>query len=129
MSCKIDNYFEDDLYRLVDKLETENGFTGRIVLNPKHWIYSSHFPDNPITPGVCLLQISKELVVRYKNTPLTISNIKNIKFLSVLIPQEDKIIDFKFVLKDATKDSVSAVVTIEDDETCYTKISFVLSFS
>ena len=75
------------------------------------------------------MQISKELVVRYKNTPLTISNIKNIKFLSVLIPQEDKIIDFKFVLKDATKDSVSAVVTIEDDETCYTKISFVLSFS
>jgi 3-hydroxymyristoyl/3-hydroxydecanoyl-(acyl carrier protein) dehydratase len=33
----------------------------RIKLNPNHEIFSGHFPDNPILPGVCVLQMVKEI--------------------------------------------------------------------
>jgi 3-hydroxymyristoyl/3-hydroxydecanoyl-(acyl carrier protein) dehydratase len=34
-----------------------------IRLNPDHAIFAGHFPGQPVVPGVCMLQIIKELLV------------------------------------------------------------------
>ena len=36
----------------------------RLQLHPEHEIYQAHFPGNPITPGVCQVQIVAELAGR-----------------------------------------------------------------
>ena len=47
----------------VEKTESfENTCRIGVVLNSSHEIYKAHFPGNPITPGVCLLQIALELL-------------------------------------------------------------------
>ena len=40
----------------------EHTFTSTIRLNPHHEIFIGHFPDHPITAGVCMMQIVKELM-------------------------------------------------------------------
>ena len=52
----------DDFYTLNQIApQGEGKYICRITLNPAHPIFAGHFPGNPITPGVCMLQIIKEL--------------------------------------------------------------------
>ena len=39
-----------------------NKLITRIKLNKDHDIYNGHFPNNPITPGVIIIQIIKEIL-------------------------------------------------------------------
>ena len=36
----------------------QSGFN--VILNPDHLIYKAHFPGQPVTPGVCILQMIQE---------------------------------------------------------------------
>ena len=38
----------------------------RVKLNAENFIYQAHFPNNPITPGVCLIQMAVELFGLFK---------------------------------------------------------------
>ena len=79
----------DDFYETSLASETENGCEYLLSLNKDHFIYGVHFPDNPVTPGVCLIQICVELMEQYKNCRLRLKRINNVKFISVINPLHD----------------------------------------
>jgi 3-hydroxyacyl-[acyl-carrier-protein] dehydratase len=86
----------DNFYTIIDQGETEdvNGvvdnpvkkFHFTIKLNPEHAIYTGHFPGNPVVPGVCQVQMIKELTSAILKTDLVIHKSVNIKFLSMIRP-------------------------------------------
>lgn len=127
MNYKIDNYLKDSFYKIVGKEVNENGFVSGIRLNSDHWIFSVHFPNHPITPGVCLLQIAKELIVSHYNQPLQITLVRNLKFLNVVIPDNSSTITFNCAVKKENDNSYKADVVIENADTCCAKISFILT--
>ena len=53
---------KNKLYTITD-MEHEGG-TARfsLNLNAAHEIYEAHFPGEPVTPGVCLVQMAGELL-------------------------------------------------------------------
>jgi 3-hydroxyacyl-[acyl-carrier-protein] dehydratase len=57
-----------------------------IVFNELHEVYDGHFPDNPITPGVCILQTAKQILEDYLGKKLQIDQIHNVKFLQIIRP-------------------------------------------
>lgn len=61
----------------------------RIRFNPKHKIFSGHFPDAPVVPGVCMVQIVREILESGLKKKFRISSADNIKFLSILNPIEN----------------------------------------
>lgn len=63
-----------------------NGMQVRVVLHADHAIYQAHFPGQPITPGVCLLQMARELMEDCCAERLCINSVKNAKFLAVVSP-------------------------------------------
>lgn len=67
--------------------EGQSGFN--IILNPDHLIYKAHFPGQPVTPGVCILQMLQELLSIQVGKQLFIKNIKNAKFISMMSPVTD----------------------------------------
>lgn len=38
----------------------ETDWKVRVMLNPQHSLYAGHFPQQPVVPGVCTLQMIKE---------------------------------------------------------------------
>ena len=78
----------DSLYSIISDSAYESGHDYSIRLNPEHFIYKAHFPGEPITPGVCIMQISKELLEKSTGLPLEMDYVKNIKFLRVISPSE-----------------------------------------
>jgi len=59
-----------------------------LQINPKHEIFDGHFPHLPIVPGVCMLQMVREIVERHLNRKLLVGEVKNMKFLSPYNPLE-----------------------------------------
>ncbi len=66
----------------------KDGLRFTIVLNAQHPIYKAHFPDMPITPGACLLQIAEELMQQ------RIVHIANLKFLQIVPPAAELVYTF-----------------------------------
>jgi len=65
---------------------TEDGYCYSIRLNADHVIFKAHFPGEPITPGVCILQMSIELLSESVGKKLEPVYVKNVKFISLLTP-------------------------------------------
>ncbi|MDR0605106.1 MAG: hypothetical protein LBG80_12460 [Bacteroidales bacterium] len=62
-----------------------------VKLNCNHKIFSGHFPDNPILPGVCALQIAKELLQKS-----TIAEIGSIRYFYPINPNITCILVYYF---------------------------------
>ncbi|HNY01450.1 MAG TPA: beta-hydroxyacyl-ACP dehydratase [Bacteroidales bacterium] len=56
-------------------------------LEPSHPVYAGHFPGNPVVPGVCQIQIIRELAEKACNTRLVLTRSDTLKFLSMIVPQ------------------------------------------
>ncbi len=78
----------NDFYTITDSNVFEKEGHFRLQLNAAHTIYKSHFPGMPVTPGVCLCAIARELLEQIAGTPLKLTTVKNAKFLKVLSPTE-----------------------------------------
>ena len=74
--------------------EGQSGFN--VILNPDHLIYKAHFPGQPVTPGVCILQMLQELLSVREGKQLFIKNIKNAKFISMMSPVTDSRVSVLF---------------------------------
>ena len=59
----------------------------KIHLNKDHDIFNGHFPGNPVMPGVCMLQIIKELTEQATAKNLFLSVSSNIKFMAIINPE------------------------------------------
>lgn len=105
-----------------------------LALNPSCFIYQAHFPGEPITPGVCIVQMGKELLEELleenlqKKVRLEINKVKNVKFLSVISPNETTVITYqmKKVEMSADGSEMTAQMVIVSGNETKAKISLVL---
>lgn len=77
-----------DFYSL-DKIDTisEGKYSAIITLNKNHDIFKGHFPDNPVTPGVCMMQIIKEITQNILKLDLIMVSTSNVKFMALINPE------------------------------------------
>ena len=78
-----------DFYKILETKKTkENNILSKIRINPQHQIFEGHFPNLPVVPGVCLMQMIKEILSKHLNKKLMLTKAANIKFLSMVNPNE-----------------------------------------
>lgn len=58
-----------------------------IFVNKKHEVFKGHFPGNPIMPGVCMMQIIKELTEQITESSLIMQSLTNVKFMALINPE------------------------------------------
>ncbi|WP_353097535.1 3-hydroxyacyl-ACP dehydratase [Empedobacter brevis] len=80
-----------------EKVDDSN-FKVQIELNPNHEIFGGHFPNNPITPGVCMMQIIKELTERIVSKDLFLSKVSNVKFMATINPFKQAVLDLNLTI-------------------------------
>ena len=118
-----------DGFFIIDTInDTESGFEVGVITNPEHPIYKAHFPGNPITPGVCIIQTAGELLEKKLNRKVYLKTVKNVKFLSVIIPEKDKKIRYSFSNLTEEENSCKVQVVVSDDAAVYAKISLIFSY-
>lgn len=55
-------------------------------VNPSHNVFKGHFPDNPVVPGVCTMAMIKDCCAIALSRGVKYDYIKEVKFLSAIIP-------------------------------------------
>lgn len=98
-----------------------------LKLNAQHLIYQAHFPGNPITPGVCLVQIITELLQIRLHSQLALRQVVNLKFVAPVSPTTYPAIDVHFSQVVDSIDEVKAKGTIQAGDTILTKFSLIFN--
>jgi 3-hydroxyacyl-[acyl-carrier-protein] dehydratase len=91
---------------------TSQKYVAVVSLRDTHPIYQGHFPGNPVVPGVCQIQMIRELVEKAVDQPLKLTESDNIKFLSMINPQANPIleINIQITLVSSTQFLVTASI-------------------
>lgn len=117
----------DNFYTLLSS-EASDSFTRtiQIELNPEHAIYQGHFPEHPVVPGVCMLQIIKECIETFRQQKLQYAQMSSCKFLSAINPLETPHLSIALTLKDTEENKLQlqAEGTVENE--CFIKLKAVL---
>lgn len=77
-----------DFYK-VNSLEkvSDQSYQVDLTLNARHEVFKGHFPGNPVTPGVGMMQIIKELTEGITGKKLFLTNASNVKFMALINPE------------------------------------------
>ena len=108
----------------VERWEADNV---RVRLHADHVIYKAHFPGNPITPGVCLIQMIGELLEQRQAASVQLSKVVNLKFISPISPLDSPVLDVLFspIVEDGQE--VKSKGTIMSGGQVMTKFSLIFN--
>lgn len=116
--------FMNKLYFVEAESLTADGSTYEVCMNPQHEIYAAHFPGNPITPGVCILQMGLELLCKMFFSRLELVQVKNVKFLNILRPDGSKVfVKIHNVVEE--EDKLKAQVDLRTKDQVVAKMSLI----
>lgn len=88
---------------VVNSLHYQNNAIDAVVtIEKEHPVFEGHFPGQPVVPGVCMLQIVKELTEVAQQKKYRVQSAANMKFLTVIDPRVHAV--------------VHAAITVEPDE-------------
>lgn len=90
------------LYQIQNIANLEaNKYEAQIVLDAKHEIFKGHFPGNPVMPGVCMMQIIKEITEQIIGYSVTLTQSNNIKFMALINPEVTPLLRLEFEITEA----------------------------
>ncbi len=79
----------EGLYEVIANENTEKGILAKVHLHKDHEIFKGHFPGNPVMPGVCMIQMIKELTEEATGKDLFLAVSSNIKFMAIINPEKN----------------------------------------
>ena len=77
---------ENSFYTITNEERAANSIAVTVSLNASHPIFDGHFPGQPVVPGVCMMQIVKELLDKGTEKNTLLRHGSNIKFLNFIDP-------------------------------------------
>lgn len=109
--------------------EEQEKITAYILLNREHPVFEGHFPGNPILPGVCTVQIIRELLENSLAKELLLTRAGNIKYLGFINPVTTSEIRFDLVVKKLETGALSCSASVSAGGTalCSFKGEYVIS--
>lgn len=99
-----------------------NNYTALISLNTSHEVFKGHFPNNPVMPGICMIQIIKELSEEITQKQLFMEQVVNVKFMTLINPEICNELTFHLQLNQ-TDELIKVKSSIDFEETVALKMS------
>jgi 3-hydroxyacyl-[acyl-carrier-protein] dehydratase len=112
----------NDLYDIVPR--ADEGLFG-VRLNPGHPIFSGHFPDRPVLPGICSLIVIRRCAELFRGRTLVFSAIRESKFLATITPEAELTVRLQLT-EEAGEYSLTA--EIRKEETVMLKLKATLAY-
>ncbi|MDL2315105.1 hypothetical protein LJC16_02480 [Bacteroidales bacterium OttesenSCG-928-C19] len=118
---------KDDFFTIIeDQSLNKNDVEYKIQLKASHPVYKAHFPNNPITPGVYIIQMAAELASEFLKCELRLKKADKIRFQNVINPLENSILNAKFTIHEDDIGSYKAAVNIFNENDFFAKLSLTL---
>lgn len=108
----------NNFYKILNLDESQSDkLLALVKIDKFHSIFKGHFPNHPVTPGVCTMQIIKELTEKWAGKSLMLKTARNVKFMAIINPQLNEDVQFELQFEQVNPEeiSVKSTVSIEDN--------------
>jgi len=119
----------DYYYTIKNQQTTESATLFDVMLLPECDIYKGHFPDMPVAPGVCNIQMIKECVERVAGKPLLLESMTKCKFITMITPEQHQRLQIRIVSTESEENRLKVSATIGCDDTDYVIFKGEFSFN
>lgn len=106
----------NDFYTLLKSQETDNGISVWVKIDKDHSIFKGHFPNHPVTPGVCTIQIIKELSENHFEKEFMLKTARNVKFMAIINPEVNDEVRFDLSFESVENGEISVKATVMMNE-------------
>ena len=116
----------ENFYSVIEKNIGNTSATFGVRFNAQHPIFRGHFPQQPVVPGACLLQMTGDLVSSVLQKNLRVMGAKNIKFLQVILPERADVMTFDLAWNESNG-GYEVKCSVVDAETRYAVMQLTLA--
>lgn len=113
---------KDSLYSIKNIAEENNTIIAQVALDADHEIFKGHFPGQPVLPGACMLQMTKELVEVFFEKKLQLKKADDIRFSAMVVPAESPVLEFQVQYKKENNSIQTNTKIVKQDATVCCKI-------
>ena len=111
----------NDFFTINDKVTSETEIWAELFINANHKIFDGHFPNQPVVPGVCMMQMIKEILELIIGNETNLLQAAYMKFLAVINPQENNIINSSIKYATDKAGVINIVASLFKDELVHFK--------
>ena len=104
-----------NFYNVTAHAQEPGQVTATIELNAGHPIFQGQFPEQPVVPGVCMMQTITEVLESALQKKVTLKKANQMKFLQMIDPVQQPLVDVSVVYKEEESGwKVTATLKRED---------------
>jgi 3-hydroxyacyl-[acyl-carrier-protein] dehydratase len=110
-----------DFYTINNFQKVDNAVKAELEFNVAHEIFAGHFPQQPVVPGVCMMQAVKELTEKALDTNLDLVSASDMKFLAVINPVLNNIVTAELKYTEDESGKINVVASLAKDSLTHFK--------
>jgi len=120
--------FNNDLFGVQQIVHEDGHIDATLSINKNSGILKGHFPNHPVVPGACMLQIVKEVLESALQSSIRLKKATNLKFMSMIDPANTPTVQLDINYKFAEDSTISTNAKLSTTETTYFKFqgSFIV---
>ncbi len=117
----------ENFYSVTNKevIEDLKSYMFHIKINNEHEIFKGHFPGNPIMPGVCMMQIIKDLTQEIVGCQLFMRKCSNVKFMAIINPDINANLSLEIKLTHDENNEIKVRNVTKFEDTVALKLSVI----
>ncbi|MEO7307693.1 MAG: 3-hydroxyacyl-ACP dehydratase [Ferruginibacter sp.] len=119
----------NDFFSIRDTESSTTEIWAELVINANHKIFEGHFPNQPVVPGVCMMQMIKEIVEQVTGKETNLVQAADMKFLAVIDPQKNNLIHASIKMATGENGAINIVASLFKDELIHFKFKGQLQVS
>ncbi|NLR66026.1 3-hydroxyacyl-ACP dehydratase [Chitinophaga varians] len=114
-----------NFYNIRNVANEEGQVTLTLELNAAHPIFGGHFPEQPVVPGVCMMQIVTETLEDAVQQKVLLQKAGLMKFLNMIDPVQQPLVDVSLTYKAEENGGWKVNATLKRDATTFMKFQGV----
>ncbi len=119
----------NDFFTITDTVSSATEIWAELVINADHKIFEGHFPNQPVVPGVCMMQMIKEILEQVIDKKTNLVKAADMKFLAVIDPRQNNLIHASIKMATDENGAVNIVASLFKDELVHFKCKALLQVS
>jgi len=111
----------NDFFTIENRSSSATEISAALVINAEHEIFEGHFPNQPVVPGVCMMQMVKEILELVIGKATRLAEAFDMKFLAIIDPQRNNLIQANITYDTAENGAIKVTASLFKDELVHFK--------
>ena len=117
----------NNFFTITDTVSSATEIWAELIINAEHKIFEGHFPNQPVVPGVCMMQMVKEILEQVTGKQTNLFKAAEMKFLAVINPLENNLVHASIKYAADETGAINITASLFKDELVHFKFKGVFT--